>query len=134
MCGIAGALGGRYTLDQATEIATNMAFAIAHRGPDGQGTWVDPEGQVLLAHRRLAILELSAAGAQPFVSQCGRFVLTYNGEIYNHQDVRSELGKVRPEMAWLGRSDTETLVEAISEWGLETALMKCRGMFSLFCK
>lgn len=131
MCGIAGALGGRYTLDQATEIATNMAFAIAHRGPDGQGTWVDPEGQVLLAHRRLAILELSAAGAQPFVSQCGRFVLTYNGEIYNHQDVRSELGKVRPEMAWLGRSDTETLVEAISEWGLETALMKCRGMFAL---
>lgn len=108
-----------------------MAVAIAHRGPDGQGTWVDPEAEVLLAHRRLAIVDLSPAGAQPFISKCGRFVLTYNGEIYNHLDVRSELGKVRPEISWAGRSDTETLVEAIAEWGLETALMKCRGMFAL---
>lgn len=131
MCGIAGALGGGYSLDQATRIATDMAMAIAHRGPDGQGVWADPEARILLAHRRLAIVELSPAGAQPFVSRCGRYVLTYNGEIYNHLEVRSELESIRPDISWVGRSDTETLIEAIAEWGLETALSKTRGMFAL---
>lgn len=131
MCGIAGALGGGYTLDQATRIATGMAVAIAHRGPDGQGVWADAEAGILLAHRRLAIVDLSPAGAQPFISRCGRYVLTYNGEIYNHLDVRSELEKARPDISWVGRSDTETLVETIAAWGLEAALSKCRGMFAL---
>lgn len=131
MCGIAGALGGGYTLDQATRIATDMAVAIAHRGPDGQGVWADDEARVLLAHRRLAIVELSPAGAQPFISRCGRFVLTYNGEIYNHLEIRTQLNATRPGVAWAGRSDTETLIEAIAEWGLEAALMKARGMFAL---
>src|SRR5690606_22863634 len=78
-----------------------------------------------------AIVDLSPAGAQPFTSRCGRFVLIYNGEIYNHLDVRSELEKDRPDIAWVGRSDTETLIEAIAEWGLEATLAKTRGMFAV---
>ena len=123
MCGLAGiwAQGG----DQAT-IARAMADAIAHRGPDDSGVWADPDTGVALSHRRLAILDLSSAGHQPMRSPCGRYVLVFNGEIYNHGDLRRDLGG-----DWRGTSDTETLVHAIARWGLAAALERATGMFAL---
>ena len=99
----------------ARRIVGSMADAIAHRGPDGYGVWTDNENGVALAHRRLAILDLSPAGDQPMQDTSGRFVIVFNGEIYNHLDLRAELeaGGGRPN--WRGHSDTETLLAAV--WG-----------------
>ncbi|GAB7081970.1 asparagine synthase (glutamine-hydrolyzing) [Megalodesulfovibrio paquesii] len=114
-----------------------MACALLHRGPDGQGVWVEPaaarhRSALALAHRRLAILDFSPAGAQPMASADGRWHLVYNGEIYNHLDLRAELGAAaRPPFA--GHCDTETLLAAISAWGLEPTLARVRGMFALAC-
>jgi asparagine synthase (glutamine-hydrolysing) len=109
-----------------------MAGALAHRGPDDQGVWADAEPGVGLCHRRLAIVDLSPAGHQPMHSASGRYVLTFNGEIYNHQALRAELeglGAV-DNGGWRGHSDTETLVEAIAAVGLEAAIERCVGMFA----
>jgi len=110
-----------------------MAGALAHRGPDDQGCWVDSEIGVGLGHRRLSIVDLSPHGHQPMQSADGRFVLTYNGEIYNHAELRAELDSARmaPDDGWRGHSDTETLLQAISTWGLERTLNRCVGMFAL---
>jgi asparagine synthase (glutamine-hydrolysing) len=124
MCGIAGIVS-RKSVDAA--LLGRMTHAIAHRGPDDEGIWVDPEGAVGLGHRRLAVIDLSPAGHQPIASADGRYVLTFNGEIYNHLALRAELG----ERDWRGHSDTETLVEAIAAWGLAPTLGKCVGMFAL---
>ncbi len=107
-----------------------MADRIAHRGPDGAGSWVDPEAGLALGHRRLAILDLSPAGVQPMVSASGRFVLCYNGEIYNHLDLRRSLEEAGHAQAWRGHSDTETLLAAIEAWGLARALKAAAGMFA----
>lgn len=130
MCGIAGILTGR-AIDDA--LVTALVQPIAHRGPDGQGIWTDLQSGVGLGHRRLAILELSPLGHQPMASNDGRYVLSFNGEIYNHQHVRDELGRSLggEGMNWRGHSDTETLVEAIARWGLAQTLEKCVGMFAL---
>lgn len=130
MCGIAGfvvagALEGR---SAPSAIAERMAEQLHHRGPDDQGVWCDTAAGVALAHRRLSILDLSAAGHQPMVSACGRYVLVFNGEIYNHLDIRQALG---PNLSWRGHSDTETLLAAIVKWGLERALNAVVGMFAL---
>jgi asparagine synthase (glutamine-hydrolysing) len=130
MCGIAGLLTTR-RLDEA--VLRHMGDAIAHRGPDDSGIWSDAQVGVGLAHRRLAIVDLSPSGHQPMLSADGRFVLNYNGEIYNHGELRREL-EARghaPEGGWRGHSDTETLLEAIAAWGLEAALGKAVGMFAL---
>jgi asparagine synthase (glutamine-hydrolysing) len=110
-----------------------MALALRHRGPDDSGVWVDAQAGVGLAHRRLAILDLSAAGHQPMSSASGRWMLSYNGEIYNHRDLRARLDREgrTPTGGWRGQSDTETLVEAIDAWGLVPALRECVGMFAL---
>jgi asparagine synthase (glutamine-hydrolysing) len=108
------------------DAAERMADSIAHRGPDGAGSWADAESGIVLAHRRLSVLDLSASGSQPMVSASGRYVIAYNGEIYNHLDHRRELGSI----AWRGHSDTETLLAAIETWGVETALSKMEGMFA----
>lgn len=127
MCGIAGYWKpGRAT--QAEALA--MATALTHRGPDDSGVWADPEAGIALSHRRLSIIDLSAAGHQPMASPCGRFVLTYNGEIYNHADIRREL-ETAGAVAWRGHSDTETLVHAVARWGLAGALERCVGMFAI---
>lgn len=129
MCGFAGFLshpGGGQAADPA--LAAAMASRLAHRGPDDEGTWA--EGPAALAHRRLAILDLSAAGHQPMVSACGRFVVAFNGEIYNHLSVRTELGKAGHAPGWRGHSDTETLLAAIAAWGLSGALTRFHGMFA----
>ncbi len=129
MCGIAG-FWTRAAIDagRAARLAGAMATALAHRGPDGHGVWTDPSG-IALAHRRLAVVELSEAGAQPMHSHSGRWTVTYNGEIYNHGALRERLVA---EQGWpmRGRSDTEVLVEALDRWGVATTLERIDGMFA----
>jgi len=129
MCGIAGfAFKGGFEAGSAELQAKAMADAIIHRGPDGSGVWVDAEAGIAMAHRRLSIIDLSPAGAQPMVSVSGRYVISYNGEIYNHNDMRDELRDAGFE--WRGTSDTESLLAGIETWGLERTLKKLVGMFA----
>lgn len=127
MCGIAGFIGRLPSI--SIELARDMANAIAYRGPDDSGVWADADAGIALAHRRLSILELSAAGHQPMLSACGRYVIAFNGEIYNHLELRSELEKDLGAQ-WRGHSDTETLLAAIALWGIEETLKKSLGMFA----
>lgn len=106
-----------------------MASCLLHRGPDDHGSWEDPAAGVALAHRRLAIIDLSHHGHQPMVSRNGRFALTYNGEIYNHHDFRRSLEALGQRLR--GSSDTEVLLEAIATWGVDEALRRANGMFAL---
>lgn len=134
MCGIAGILdlSGRSTADGLTGLARGMAQALAHRGPDQEGEFVDPAAGIALAHCRLSILDLSETGRQPMKSRDGRLVAAFNGEIYNHAEIRrllAEKGLFRE--AWRGRSDTEALLEAVAALGFESALKLCAGMFAL---
>jgi asparagine synthase (glutamine-hydrolysing) len=108
-----------------------MADTLRHRGPDDAGVWADPEAGVALGHRRLSIVDLSAAGAQPMISPCGRYVIAFNGEIYNHLTMRDDLAHVGAAPVWRGSSDTETLLAAVSHWGLQDALRRAFGMFAL---
>lgn len=128
MCGIAGFVESAETSRSvdARQVALDMARELRHRGPDAEGVWVDGAG-VALAHRRLSILDLSPAGDQPMASKSGRYVLVFNGEIYNHLDLRKEL----PREGWRGHSDTETLLAACEAWGIETTLKRAVGMFAL---
>lgn len=124
MCGITGILH----LDNAPAepaVLRNMTESIAHRGPDGEGHWL--EGSVGLGHRRLAIIDLSEAGHQPMESACGRYVLTYNGEIYNFLDLRAELE--RKGHRFRSRTDSEVLLEGFAEWGIKV-LSRLNGMFA----
>lgn len=133
MCGIAGywAGGDVFRGGQANEILKNMSDAIIHRGPDSSGQWSDPKSGIALAQRRLAIIDLSDAGSQPMHSASGRYVITYNGEIYNFEDLRKELELAGHSPAWRGHSDTEVLLAAIEAWGFEKALQKSYGMFAI---
>ncbi len=127
MCGIVG-----YWDRDGTEIAIiqRMADQISHRGPDDYGTWITDEGDLALAHRRLSIIDLSPAGHQPMLSPCGRYTLIYNGEIYNHHEIRKELEQVGGGVHWRGHSDTEVLLIALRHWGVEATLKRLNGMFS----
>jgi asparagine synthase (glutamine-hydrolysing) len=107
-----------------------MAEALAHRGPDDSGVWVDPAGDVALGHRRLSILDLSPEGHQPMRSACGRYVIAFNGEIYNFQELREALGRVGGAPAWRGHSDTEVILASIRHWGLRRAIEDFVGMFA----
>ncbi|MBK1670989.1 asparagine synthase (glutamine-hydrolyzing) [Rhodovibrio sodomensis] len=127
MCGITGYWGGR-RVDAG--LAERMADRIQHRGPDSSGVWLDEQTGVALAHRRLSILDLSPAGHQPMVSPCGRYVLVYNGEIYNHPDLRRRLEAEGGAFSWRGHSDTETLLAALRYWGVQGALERANGMFA----
>jgi len=127
MCGIAGFWGHSRS---DISIGRDMAAKIKHRGPDDSGVWKDPNVGLVLAHQRLAILDLSQAGHQPMHSSCGRFVLIYNGEIYNHMDLRRDLGQQGYSIDWQGHSDTETLLAALSRWGMQKTLQKANGMFA----
>lgn len=128
MCGIVGYLSRSA---EATEpLAMAMAARIAHRGPDGAGAWADTAAGVALAHRRLAILDLSPAGHQPMASADGRLVLVYNGEIYNHRELRAQIEAAGWSTPWRGRSDTETLLAALQLWGVAETLPRLNGMFA----
>jgi len=129
MCGLAGflTLSGALESDEFKSILKCMTDTIIQRGPDAEGYWINEEQGIALGHRRLSILELSKAGAQPMQSACGRYVIVYNGEIYNHLALRNEL---KTTSQWRGNSDTETLLEAISQWGVSRALQRSNGMFA----
>lgn len=131
MCGFAG----YFTLgsgEQASEeILQRMSDAIMHRGPDDGGVWIDAGKRLGLSHRRLAIVDLSAAGHQPMTSDAGRYVLVYNGEVYNHQLMRQALLQAGAAPAWRGHSDTETLLAGFEHWGVEETLKRAIGMFAL---
>jgi asparagine synthase (glutamine-hydrolysing) len=130
MCGIAGIWSATQPPDAVRRLALAMAGTLAHRGPDGEGVWLDDAAGLALSHRRLAVLELSPLGHQPMASPCGRFVVSYNGEIYNHLELRRSLD-AEGLGHWRGHSDTETLVACIAAWGLETTLHRSVGMFAL---
>lgn len=129
MCGITGLISAT-PIDPATIGAMNRA--IAHRGPDDDGVWLSEDCRVGLGQRRLAIVDLSAAGHQPMTAPDGRLTLNFNGEIYNHAELRRELESAgHAPAAWRGHSDTETLLAAIGAWGFEETLRRARGMFAI---
>jgi asparagine synthase (glutamine-hydrolysing) len=131
MCGIAGLFRpGGADQGMLTGYASRMADTLVHRGPDAGGCWTNARAGVALSHRRLSVLDLSEAGAQPMRSECGRFTVTFNGEIYNHLDIRSELEAVGASPNWRGHSDTETLLSAVRQWGVAEALKRFIGMFA----
>ena len=130
MCGIAGLLStGTDDADGISAPLQKMTRSLVHRGPDAEGYW--SEGEVALGHRRLSILDLSDAGAQPMQSESGRQVIVFNGEIYNHLDMRRDIAADGAEPDWRGYSDTETLLAGITHWGLEETLQRAKGMFAL---
>ena len=125
MCGIAGFVGSD---SAAMEQALGRMVALqSHRGPDGSGRWSSPDNRVHLAHRRLSILDLSERGAQPMADGTGRYVLTYNGEIYNYLELRAEL-QALGHIFHTG-TDTEVILEAFKAWG-EDCLQRFNGMFA----
>jgi asparagine synthase (glutamine-hydrolysing) len=128
MCGFTGFLSLSAKID--ANLLTKMSDTITHRGPDDSGIWHDNEAGVGLAHRRLSIVDLSPAGHQPMLSGSERYVIAFNGEIYNHSTLRAELenGDNAPE--WRGHSDTETLLACFDAWGIETTVKKSIGMFA----
>ena len=158
MCGFGGFLtAGARNMDcrtslEMTEVATRMALAIAHRGPDDSGAWADAQAGIALGHRRLSIVDLSPAGHQPMHSATRRYVIAFNGEIYNHLELRRELEETarpprtlalsseglgddvegeRKKAVWRGHSDTETLLTSFEAWGIEATLKKTVGMFAI---
>jgi asparagine synthase (glutamine-hydrolysing) len=130
MCGIVGIVLGPNGSDPRRLAAVQaMAATLSHRGPDADGVWIDREAGVALGHRRLAIVDLSEAGAQPMRSHSGRFVMTFNGETYNFQDLRLLL-EARGHR-FRGNSDTEVMLAAFEAFGVASALRQCAGMFAI---
>ncbi len=130
MCGICGFIDvdRRRPPGDLESTVERMAATLAHRGPDDRGAWVDAEAGVALGHRRLAIIDPGPGGRQPMTSSCGRWVIVFNGEIYNYRDIARELGG--PDRGAGGRSDTGVMLEAISRWGPTRAIERFNGMFA----
>src|SRR5579871_2316241 len=133
MCGIVGFLDTKRMAgpSEAADLVRRMALALAHRGPDGDGVWVDTECGVAFGHRRLAIIDTTATGSQPMASSDGRWIISFNGEIYNYLETRRRLSDKVPGRQWRGSSDTEVLAEATSDLGFEGMLKQTNGMFAL---
>lgn len=137
MCGLTGFLiKPTQWSDQSLDHLQQMAQTMFRRGPDDQGIWLDPNAGIALAHRRLAVLDLSDAGKQPMISNSGQYVLALNGEIYNHLELRQTLeslqnGRAIDPQSWRGHSDTETVLAAFDVWGIEATLQKLVGMFAM---
>ena len=128
MCGLTGVFDPNLELgpDSLGQMVVEMTAAIRHRGPDDQGVWVEPGGRIAFGHRRLSIIDLSAAGQQPMVSANSRWVIAYNGEMYNTRSIRESLGEIK----YRGHSDTEVLVEAFARWGVEHTVSQINAMFA----
>jgi asparagine synthase (glutamine-hydrolysing) len=147
MCGFAGFICSSSSLPFAEwpVLLQRMGDAIRHRGPDDSGVWCDADSGIGLSHRRLSILDLSPAGHQPMASASGRYVIAFNGEIYNHLEIRRELDlslqlmshssiekeQEKPRVKWRGHSDTETLLAGFDAWGIEATIKKSIGMFAI---
>lgn len=129
MCGIAGFINKNnyFCWDECLQ---KMTTSLIHRGPDDGGAWVDKEAGIALGHRRLSILDLSPAGHQPMHSISGRYVIVFNGEIYNHNEIRKELEGLSAHQ-WAGHSDTEVILASVEEWGMEEAVKRFTGMFAI---
>lgn len=131
MCGIAGFIDNKTSYDPLL-VAKSMGFAIYKRGPDSEGIWQDTNYGVNLIHRRLAILDLTEAGHQPMISHCGRYVMVFNGEVYNFAVLRKELeASSDTSISWRGHSDSEIILQGFAYWGIEKTLQKCEGMFAI---
>ena len=136
MCGLAGFLSvsGQLAHNEWESTLRKMGDAIHHRGPDDSGVWVEPDSGIGMVHQRLSILDLSPAGHQPMQANSGRFALVFNGEIYNHLEIRDELASLRggsEPLKWRGHSDTETLLAGFDAWGILETLKKSVGMFAI---
>jgi len=129
MCGIAGYLTNETPTDPIKTLSA-MGKAILSRGPDSSGEWFDSDKKIGLAHQRLAIVDISPAGHQPMSSPNGRYVISFNGEIYNHNEIRAELVESK-SIHWRGHSDTETLLAGFEEWGILDTIKKAVGMFAI---
>ena len=130
MCGIAGIFDFRRnrTSDRLQVTIDRMTDTLSHRGPDSRGTWIDVDTGIAFGHRRLAIRDLSPAGHQPMLSSCGRFVIVYNGEVYSHAEIGRDLAQRGRNLR--GSSDTEVILEACAEWGIERTVERLIGMFA----
>ncbi|MFD2190049.1 asparagine synthase (glutamine-hydrolyzing) [Pistricoccus aurantiacus] len=133
MCGLVGFFSGVVLDDPQAGFRAlrRMTNAITHRGPDSEGYWADEPAGLVLGHRRLSILDLSPAGHQPMHSACGRYVIAFNGEIYNHLDLRARLERDEQAPVWRGHADTETLLAAFAAWGVVPTLETAVGMFAI---
>lgn len=130
MCGICGFLGGRMLSDEMNMTVRRMAETIRHRGPDDGGAWVNPRNRVALGQRRLSIIDISPAGHQPMTSHSGRYTVVFNGEIYNHPELRDRLERRAGSIRWRGYSDTEVLLTGFDVWGVVPTLTELNGMFA----
>lgn len=132
MCGFTGFyLNHEQSELDLKNIVSEMADTLEHRGPDDKGVWCDPANGLALGHRRLSIIDLSPSGHQPMTSRNNQYVIVLNGEIYNHIELRNELDLLNPDHKWNGHSDTETLLAAFEEWGVDKTLNKSIGMFAI---
>lgn len=132
MCGITGFFKlDEMSISNAESILKPMNDSLLHRGPDASSIFADVDSNLLMGHRRLSILDTSNGGLQPMHSHSGNLVIAYNGEIYNHNELRSELEQKDGEIHWNSSTDTETLLEAFEQWGIENTLAKLRGMFAI---
>ncbi len=131
MCGITGFIqNASFSKADAENTIESMTEKLIHRGPDSCGNWISDNSQVALGFRRLAILDLSPAGSQPMISRSGRFILVFNGEIYNHQELRKTLNNISSR-SWKGHSDSETLLDCFEEFGVKETFQKLTGMFAI---
>ena len=131
MCGFVGIWhrSANKTTEELAECIERMTGTLLHRGPDDGGVWLEPEAGLALGHRRLAVIDCTESGHQPMTSACGRYVLVFNGEVYNHALLRQTLEADEPRI-WQGKSDTETLLAAIARWGMAGTLPRLVGMFA----
>ena len=130
MCGFAGFIDNSNNNLDYKSILKNLGDSINHRGPDDSGIWFDPKFNLGLTHRRLSIVDLTNNANQPMVSKSNEYVLVYNGEIYNHYEIRKKLNNEGNNINWKGSGDTETLFNALICWGIKKTLEECHGMFS----
>ena len=131
MCGISGFfINYKLNKDATYEQIISMNNSINHRGPDSEGYWIDNEKGIAIGHKRLSIIDLSKAGSQPMLSNKGRYIISFNGEIYNHNSIRKKLSNSGNDINWKGHSDTETLINAIEIWGLKKTLKELVGMYA----
>lgn len=130
MCGISGIINNHELRISLDYIAQKMASAISYRGPDDNGVFYSKKFGIAISHRRLSILDLSTSGKQPMISNSGRFIISFNGEIYNHYNLKKELNSFNENIIWKSTSDTEVLLNMIENFGVLKTLDKCRGMFA----